>query len=570
MASSSRDTGPVVSVLIPVWNVEPYLPECLDSVVRQTIGLDSIEIIAVDDGSTDRSADILDEYAARIPQLRVIHEPNSGGPGRPRNVALDRAAGPYVFFLDADDYLGSEALQRLVATAERNGSDIVLGKMVGVGGRHVPTRAFQRSLDRADIEQVYATGSVLKLFRRALLERLRLRFQEGLSSNEDGAFTAQAYFEAGVISVVADYDCYFARLRPGSQTKRHEQKGDPVDYLHRIDSQRMHLVARYRKPGIARDMLMVKHIIEILRPFRPRWLAREPEDRRRVFDAAAAILRRWNTKRIALALAPWDAIRAHCLEHALELELEDIVACPARAAFGDPIVEGRRIFARYPHFRDAAAIPDRCFDITRRVRLQRRLARAVTVGGTLQLSGHAYLSLVGGSTTVVLRGWPLGPTWQCATHPTTTPKLRDQQTRYPNAGFSASIDLATAAGGRPLPAGAWSLLLRVGTGRVERTEAVRVGDLAARRAAIGPAAGHEPGPGVVYVAPAGDVRVRIGRAGPLTAALERVEWAYRRLGGLALRVLSASRPGRLLRLAVDEINPALLGRFSAIAIAVEA
>jgi cellulose synthase/poly-beta-1,6-N-acetylglucosamine synthase-like glycosyltransferase len=87
----------VVSVIVPVYNVEAYLRECLDSVVGQTLGFDRIELIAIDDGSTDGSGRMLDAYAARCP-MTVRHEPNSGGAGRPRNVGLDLATGQYVFF----------------------------------------------------------------------------------------------------------------------------------------------------------------------------------------------------------------------------------------------------------------------------------------------------------------------------------------------------------------------------------------------------------------------------------------------------------------------------------------
>ena len=121
---------PTVSVVIPVWNVAPYLRECLDSVINQTIGLDRLEVLAIDDGSTDGSGPLLDHYAEQYPQVRVFHEANSGGPGRPRNVGMDNAAGTYVFFLDADDYLGVEALERLVGMAEKK-LGIVVDELLG-------------------------------------------------------------------------------------------------------------------------------------------------------------------------------------------------------------------------------------------------------------------------------------------------------------------------------------------------------------------------------------------------------------------------------------------------------
>ena len=135
----------LVSVIVPVWNVEPWLRQSLDSALDQSIGRDRLEIVAVDDGSTDGSGAILDEYARRHEQLQVVHIENSGGPGRPRNVAMAQARGRYLFFLDGDDYLGPEALERLVDMAERNGSDIVVARIVGIDGR----QALQRSALRA-------------------------------------------------------------------------------------------------------------------------------------------------------------------------------------------------------------------------------------------------------------------------------------------------------------------------------------------------------------------------------------------------------------------------------------
>ena len=172
---------PIVTIVIPVWNVEPWLRQALESVERQTIGTEAIELVAVDDGSTDGSGELLDRWAVDRPWVRVVHQPNSGGPGGPRNVGIDRARGTYVFFLDGDDYLGVEAIERLVAMAERNESDIVLGRVVAVEGRKIRRQrgVFRRNIDKADPELVYRSGNVLKLFRRSMLERSALRFEAG-------------------------------------------------------------------------------------------------------------------------------------------------------------------------------------------------------------------------------------------------------------------------------------------------------------------------------------------------------------------------------------------------------
>lgn len=128
-----KNHEPDVSVIIGAYDAMPYLVRCLESVEAQTIGADRMEIVAIDDGSTDGTGACLEEFAARtaIP-MRVVRQPNSGGPSGPRNRGLDLARGRYVFFLDADDYFGEEALERMVAMGDRAGTDVVLGKIVGV------------------------------------------------------------------------------------------------------------------------------------------------------------------------------------------------------------------------------------------------------------------------------------------------------------------------------------------------------------------------------------------------------------------------------------------------------
>ena len=115
---------PVVSLVVPVYNVEPYLAECLDSLLGQT--LTALEVIAVDDGSTDGSATILDEYARRDRRLRVITQPNAGQ-GAARNVGVEAARGEFLMFVDSDDVVPHDALAAMVTTLRRTGSDFVLG-----------------------------------------------------------------------------------------------------------------------------------------------------------------------------------------------------------------------------------------------------------------------------------------------------------------------------------------------------------------------------------------------------------------------------------------------------------
>ena len=113
---------PLVSVIVPVYNVKKYLRNCIDSIAKQT--LTDIEIICVDDGSTDGSADILDEYAKIDARIKVVHQKNQGQ-GIARNNALDVAQGEYVAFVDSDDFIHNQMLEILVSVAKKTGQDVV-------------------------------------------------------------------------------------------------------------------------------------------------------------------------------------------------------------------------------------------------------------------------------------------------------------------------------------------------------------------------------------------------------------------------------------------------------------
>ena len=112
-----------LSVIIPVYNVEPFLAQCMDSVIGQT--LDDFEIICIDDGSTDGSGRILDEYARRDPRITVIHQDNRGVADA-RNNAFKSATGEYILFLDSDDYLSENALKKMYDRARQFDADMCI------------------------------------------------------------------------------------------------------------------------------------------------------------------------------------------------------------------------------------------------------------------------------------------------------------------------------------------------------------------------------------------------------------------------------------------------------------
>lgn len=114
---------------MPVYNSQKYLRDSLDSIVSQTIGVENLEVIIVDDASTDSSGDIIDEYCLKYPNFRAIHlTDNIGAAYGPRNIALGEATGEYVMFLDADDTFTPTACEVLLGEIESSGADMVFGR----------------------------------------------------------------------------------------------------------------------------------------------------------------------------------------------------------------------------------------------------------------------------------------------------------------------------------------------------------------------------------------------------------------------------------------------------------
>ncbi|GAA3842681.1 glycosyltransferase family 2 protein [Sphaerisporangium flaviroseum] len=301
-----------VSIVVPVHNCRPYLDRCLASLLEQAV---SKEIVIVDDGSTDGSQDLLAEYAAKFPEIRVSYEQASGGAGRPRNRAIAQSSGRYVFFCDADDHLGPEALQRMLAMADRNSSDIVLGKMVG-HGRRVPTSMFRENRDRAPLGEstVYNTLTCFKLFRRELLTRHRIRFDESLRVGEDILFSVHAYCHAETISVVADHDCYHLVSRPdGSSIMQEPGSRDPLAWL-RMIRMPIELMIRHIPEGPLRDHLMRRHFrFDILGQLGAPLLAADLASRRAIVYEVSEMCATWLTDEVLERLRPIDRLRAASL-----------------------------------------------------------------------------------------------------------------------------------------------------------------------------------------------------------------------------------------------------------------
>lgn len=208
-----------VSVVIPAYNCESLVEESIRSVVGQDLTNQTVEIIAVDDGSTDSTFEVLGRLSELIEELSVFTIPNSGSASAPRNFGLDRAQGRYVFFLDSDDKLAPDTLRRMVTVGDDTGSGVVLCKLGEFGpmkrASNVPTQAFTKTLYAVDYidSKAYTTLGALKLFRRSVLQENDIRFPLGYTIGEDQPFAMRAYFHSPHVSILSDKVYYWARGR---------------------------------------------------------------------------------------------------------------------------------------------------------------------------------------------------------------------------------------------------------------------------------------------------------------------------------------------------------------------
>ncbi|UYQ78880.1 glycosyltransferase [Glutamicibacter sp. JL.03c] len=219
-----------VSVIIPVYNSMPYLTELLNSLELQDLDKSLYEVIAINDGSTDFGGEILDVYAKRNENFTVVHQENSGWPGKPRNVGTALAKGEYVFYADSDDTLGTEALRRMREFAMAHDVDVLAPKLVPVGGRVIRTSLFSSTQIDVPLEQIFATLMPQKLIRRQMILERDLRFAEEKVRLEDGMVLAGCYLHAKRVSVLADYEYYYIRER-GDGNNISTQPFEPMGYV---------------------------------------------------------------------------------------------------------------------------------------------------------------------------------------------------------------------------------------------------------------------------------------------------------------------------------------------------
>lgn len=213
---------PLVSVIVPIYKVEKYLRQCVGSITDQTYR--ELEIILVDDGSPDNCGAICDEYAGQDERIRVIHQKN-GGLSAARNAGLDIAKGDYIFFVDSDDWIASDTIQKMLAKYEETNADLVLCDICpfyeadysGVKKQASPLKAEvlgQKELIERLMQEAawYYCVAVNKLYRKELLNKIR--FPNGFI-HEDEAIAHRIFEKCQTIAVIAEPMYYYRQTNGG-------------------------------------------------------------------------------------------------------------------------------------------------------------------------------------------------------------------------------------------------------------------------------------------------------------------------------------------------------------------
>lgn len=238
---------PAISIVVPVFNAERYLAECLDSLLSQSF--QDIEVICVDNESTDGSLALLEEYAGRDQRIRV--ESCSGNAGSARNRGLSKARGGYLLFLDSDDFFARDMLQKLFDESQRSNADIIL-----FGGKRFDDRSmvvldqfdflhpsllpdkevFSPADASNDLFQLTNPAPWARMYRRELIEKNNIRFQE-LANTNDWAFTYTAMMLAeSIVAMEEDFVRYRTNVATSIQGRKREAPLCCIEAIYAVHS----------------------------------------------------------------------------------------------------------------------------------------------------------------------------------------------------------------------------------------------------------------------------------------------------------------------------------------------
>ena len=235
-----------ISTIIPIYNAEDYLEVAINSIINQTFGFENIELILVDDNSSDNSGIIIKKYADKYDNVIALKlDKNSGLPGKPRNRGIDYSTSPYLIFIDADDEYLPQAFELLYDAIEKEGSDFVMGAHFwNLNGERLRVNILhycddtsdvininpllnQKNFDRVSHNHVAPWG---KIFRKSILEKNNIRFPEDTLA-EDTYFYFKVLINSKKVTLLPNNEMYVYNIVENSKSIIHEHNLDKFNYF---------------------------------------------------------------------------------------------------------------------------------------------------------------------------------------------------------------------------------------------------------------------------------------------------------------------------------------------------
>jgi CDP-glycerol glycerophosphotransferase len=513
---------PRISVVVPIYNVERYLSACLDSIAGQTV--DDFEVVMVNDGSTDGSAELAGEYARRDQRFRLVHQENAGLSAA-RNTGIEAAVGEFIAFLDSDDVLPPNAYELLLGALDETGSDFATGNVHRLTSWGTSQSAFlAKTFARTQLKTHVTRFRPLiadriawnKLWRRSFWDLHGYRFPEG-RLHEDIPIVVPAQFAARSVDVIAD-PVYYWRIREGGElsiTQRRLEQRALLDRLTAIEQVSGYLAEHgpfrakrwYQESVVADDLRLHLNVLDIADDdYRALFL-----DRVNAFLDGAA-------PSIYKSLPALDRLKWHLVRRRLMPELLEVLRFQRESLAGSaPVRVGRRWYGDYPYRGDpqlrvpASVYRLRNADLPGVVHLE-ELRRD---GDELKVRGFAYVSGIGAPSpstqrlsVSVLRPGPLRRV-RLRLNPV---RLKTAAIRRPDAtaisrqsvsdlawsGFEATLDPRSLRSAGRWQEGSWELYVTVSAGGVRRRRARFIMDSARPLRAVELPAGKD---GIVLAAP---------------------------------------------------------------------
>lgn len=243
MWNNKNQNSPKLSVVVIAFNNELYIEEALESLHEQTF--DDMEVVVVNDFSSDRTGELIDSFIEGKPKFKAIHlKENSGGCSTPRNTGIANSTGEYIMFLDGDDWYTINACEKMVAGIERTGSDFVAGQVIRTNNYEIWYHKQIYSMERTNINirefsmLLFDSLSVNKIYKRSFLDRHKLRFPEGIHY-EDIVFTGKAYFLADSVSIIPEPVYYWRVVENAAVKSITNRRFDFDNFKNRITAHRM-------------------------------------------------------------------------------------------------------------------------------------------------------------------------------------------------------------------------------------------------------------------------------------------------------------------------------------------